>query len=66
MNNNDDYICIKWHIDDVKHMDKEKTLTDDDCRVILQGLKDNHDANYGVCWDTIKIAIDNYKEERDS
>ena len=50
-------ISICWTVDDVKqafkNIDKEITLTDDDCRDVLERVLDNHDATIGVTWDNL-------------
>ena len=50
-------ISICWTVDDVKqafkNIDKEITLTDDDCRDVLERVLNDHDANYGVTWDNL-------------
>ena len=50
-------ISICWTVDDVKqafkNIDKEITLTDDDCRDGLERVLNDHDANYGVTWDNL-------------
>ena len=50
-------ISICWTVDDVKqafkNIDKEITLTDDDCRDVLERVLNDHDANYGVTLDNL-------------
>lgn len=46
--NPDDYIVIKWHIDDVK--DVRPDLTDEQAREVLQSAKRYHDADIGINW----------------
>ena len=39
-------------------------LTDDECLDVLYSLHDNHDANFGICWDTIYYVIhDQFKDK---
>ena len=57
-----DTIAISWHIDDVKNLDD--SLTDEQCREVLQSVKYNHDAILGVNWDTIQYCIDLVKENK--
>ena len=66
----DGYIHIKWHIDDVKataeQMGIASRMTDEDAREILEIVKHRHDASVGINWDVIEVHIDNYmflKEE---
>lgn len=54
-----DEITIKWHIDDIKSLDE--TLTDDQCREVLQLAMKNHDANIGINWDTLRYWINEIK-----
>ena len=59
MTNKIDYseftINISWHVEDVKNMDD--TLTLEQCAQVLESVKNNHDAEFGVTWDTISHAI---------
>ena len=58
-------IAIIWCVDDVRTVikDHEKTveLTDDECMEVLDYCLDQHDANYGMSWDSISWAIDHLK-----
>lgn len=63
-------IAIIWCIDDVrKVIDDYDTfscldLTDEDCLDILYSLENNHDANYGISWDTIYYTLcEEYAQE---
>ena len=47
------YIAILWHISGVKEVRSD--LTDDQAREVLHRAKDCHDANYGICWDTLTV-----------
>ena len=49
------YIDIRWTIEDVKSLDDK--LTDAQCVAVLEYVHDNHDANFGVNWETIENAI---------
>jgi hypothetical protein len=51
-----DSIEISWHFTDVQELDD--SLTNDEARQVLQLIKDNHDANIGVNWETIQAWID--------
>ena len=55
-----DEISISWHIDDVKSLDE--SLSDDDCRVILQRAEHDHDATIGINWEVLQYYIDEYKK----
>ena len=61
-------IAIIWCIDDVRMVikDQEKTveLTDDECMEVLDYCLDQHDANYGMSWDSISWAIDRLKSAK--
>lgn len=50
-------IAIIWSIEDVQG--QNETLTDEEAMNVLDVLKDRHDCNYGISWDTIDITIDN-------
>ena len=54
-----DEISISWHFTDVQEVDA--TLTNDEARKVLQLMKDGHDSNIGVNWDTIDAWIDYFK-----
>lgn len=53
-------ISITWTQDDVLHTANEMgvTLTDQEVRNVLDHIEYNHDANYGISWDTIQFAIE--------
>jgi hypothetical protein len=69
-------IAINWGTDDVIHQAEQlacwcntsdperaikyRQLDEDDAKEILDDLDQNHDANIGICWDTIDIYIDEY------
>ena len=57
-------IAIIWSIEDVKQQLDEwfpqLKYTDDDCMAVLYSMQDNHDACYGVSWETIHANIENY------
>ena len=44
-------INITWSVDDVLGIRPD--LTDDQAMEVLENVADNHDAEYGVCWDTL-------------
>ncbi len=54
-------IVIKWDIDDVK--DVRGDLDDAQAFHVLSVIKDNHDANYGVCLQTISDTAENLYPE---
>jgi len=58
----DDTIFICWSSEDVKRIRPD--LTKDQCRKVLHKVKRGHDAELGICWDTIQIhAEDMFPEE---
>lgn len=63
-----DSIAIIWTIHDVLCMseneDGNETLTHDEAREILQTLYFDHDANFGITWDSIGEAISEFKREQ--
>lgn len=70
--NSDNAIAIIWCIDDVRQViDSNESLnflsdivTDDDCMNVLYQCEDNHDANYGISWDSIYyVLLDFYSDE---
>ena len=65
----DDELCvIIWQVDDVK-MQAEgmgMEVDDDDCADILYRLEQNHDACYGISWDTIDFCLQDLQREREN
>ena len=66
--NSENSIQIIWAIEDVRstieQYDLKIELTDDECLDVLYRLADNHDANLGICWDTIYYYLyDEYRDE---
>lgn len=51
-----DSIQLSWHIDDVKSLRPD--LNDEQCLVVLDAVKHNHDATIGVNWDVIEAVSD--------
>ena len=64
--NSENSIAIIWDIQDVRYQLEslnenyqiELELSDDECMEVLQRVVDNHDANYGVNWDSLYNAIE--------
>ena len=64
--NSENSVAIVWAIEDVRYQleilnenyDIELVLCDDDCMQVLETVVDNHDAEYGVNWDSIYNAIE--------
>ncbi len=44
-------ICIRWSVDDIKYLGYE--CTDEEGMAVLEAMKDDHDANYGISWATL-------------
>jgi hypothetical protein len=59
MNQLSDEISINWHFTDILSVDD--SLTNDEARQVLQLIKEKHDANIGVNWETIEAWIDYFK-----
>ena len=53
MEHDKDTISIIWHVDDVREIRPE--LSDDQLRKVLHAVKKNHDASFGVTWDTLEL-----------
>ncbi len=54
-------VCmVLWLADDVIKQAKEQgvDITPELAAEILESLDDNHDANYGITWETIDAALD--------
>jgi hypothetical protein len=62
-----DSIALIWTIHDVLLMSEDEegneTITEDAAREILQQLYEDHNANYGISWDTIYQAVSHYKRQ---
>lgn len=60
LDDNSDFISIQWCADDVLSIADEKNLnlSHDQCLEVLDYLEDNHDANYGLSWNSIHCALD--------
>lgn len=64
--NSENSIAIIWDIEDVRRQLEslnenygiDLELSDDDCMEVLERIVDNHDANYGVNWDSLYNAIE--------
>lgn len=58
-----DWIASWWHIDDVKCLvDDENEPSNDTCREVLHLAIENHDANQGINWDTLRYFLDHVTE----
>jgi hypothetical protein len=60
--NEEDTIEIRWHIDDVKSIADD--LTDDECREVLHLAKKNHDATIGINWEVLEVWVDEVRSKR--
>jgi hypothetical protein len=60
------YLRVLWHKDDILKVaeENEVTLTDDEVYDIITDLEQNHDANYGLSWDTINDVLTNVINNR--
>ena len=62
MSDNKRTIEISWHIDDVKQ--QRPDLNDQQALQVLLEMEHNHDANFGITWETIDVvAEDLYPEQ---
>lgn len=67
-------ICIVWHIEDVHDVAKqggaedldevESPLSDDEARQILVTIERQHDAEYGITWDTLRSQVSDHLREK--
>ena len=58
--------CIVWSTDDVIERIKERfsvELSEHNARHILSMAIDNHDAEFGVCWETFDTIYQNEEED---
>ena len=49
-------IAIVWSVEDVQGEDD--TLTEEEAMCVLQRMKDRHDCNHGISWNTMSYYID--------
>jgi hypothetical protein len=49
-------IAVIWSIEDVQEVRPD--LNDDQAWAVLKHAENCHDANHGVCWETLKIVAD--------
>ena len=50
-------IAVIWNIEDIQSIRPD--LTDKQASDVLENLKENHDANIGINWESIEITADN-------
>jgi hypothetical protein len=64
---NPDWAAQWWHIDDVACQAESmgETLTEDECRVVLELVMRKHDCNIGINWDEIEASIEQVISERE-
>jgi hypothetical protein len=57
----DNHISILWNVDDVATQAKvmDIKLNKQQCREILDGCLNSHDANIGISWDILEHHIHN-------
>lgn len=64
--NSKNSIFFEWSVEDVKQQlkdrNKKEKLSIEDCREVLDLCLKNHDAQYGMNWDTMNIYIDQVLE----
>lgn len=62
--NSNNSVAIVWAIEDVEYRLDEfypkLKYTNENCMDILHNIVDDHDAEYGVNWEAIDYAIENY------
>ena len=61
------FITIKWYIEDVQHIAQErfnKTISDKDALIVLEYVDTKHDANVGITWDVLELAIEELQGRR--
>lgn len=66
--NSKNSIVFEWSVGDVKQQlknrNKKEKLIIQDCREVLDLCLKNHDAQYGMSWDTMNIYIDQVLESK--
>jgi hypothetical protein len=63
----EDKIAVVWQADDVMGLaaDRGKNISKDQAVDILHSMLDNHDACYGISWDTIDYHISDLDDMED-
>ncbi len=61
-NSDDDILAIIWQTDDVLSI--APALTHDQCVEVLDTADRCHDANHGVCWETLEVYADEILREQ--
>lgn len=62
-------IAITWSTEDVISCAEENNnaeITEEEARDILESVCHSHDASIGINWDTIKFAVDDKLDEKES
>ncbi len=49
-------IAVIWSVSDVQEVRPD--LTEDQCWDVLQAVQDNHDANHGICCETLRVQAE--------
>lgn len=54
-----------WHTEDVMQVAEQMgiEITEEDAEWVLGDLADNFDANIGINWEVIEMALQNYQED---
>ena len=57
-------IAIIWQIDDINGQAESMgiDISEEQAIDILYDMDANHDACYGICWDTIDYYLSNYQQ----
>lgn len=54
---------VKWGVEDFLSYDHPcYTITREQAELALEAMIDDHDCNYGICWDTVGDYIIKYGE----
>ena len=63
------FITISWNLEDIltaatEHRNIPVHITVEEAEDVLYRIKENHDANEGINWAVIQLAIDDVIRER--
>ena len=60
-------ISIDWCVEDIMVTadNYDRIITEEDAKQILKSMKESHDCNYGITWETILAGIDCYLAEKE-
>lgn len=68
INDKIDSISIVWDIDDVHRLAEDRgypDITDEEAGEVLRNAHNNHNAEYGINWDSLEAELQEFLEDKD-